>query len=157
MKASVLLLLVCVAGCSMTAGGTEDVGDDSAPGSPLTITDGVWEFRVDRTWNGQSGGRRFPSDPLTEADYMPVSDGPEYTVVVSDSASRVSIGDTPMEGQVGASVDDRVTYDLTDGTFAGGRFVAWEGDLGLQAELTIYGSGLPIVASERGDLAPGSR
>ncbi len=154
MKARWLLLVVCAVACGGSAGGTGDATDDNASGSPASITDGNWDFRVDRAWDGQSRGTGLPMDPLTEADYVPVSEGPEYSVVVSDSASHVSIGETPMEGQVAASVDDRVTYDLSDGTFAGGRFVVWEGDLGLQAELTIYGSGLPIVASERGDFIP---
>jgi hypothetical protein len=40
------------------------------------------------------------------------------------------------------------TYELTGGTMAGGRFVISGG----RAELTIYGSGVPIVESERGTL-----
>jgi len=42
--------------------------------------------------------------------------------------------------------------NITKDTFAGGRFVVWAADVGLQAELTIYGSGVPIVSSERGPL-----
>ena len=154
MKARWVLLVVCAVACGETAGGAGDAADDAAAEVPVSIADGVWHFRVDRAWDGQSRGTGLPADPLIEADYVPVSEGSEYSVVVSDSASHVSIGDTPIEGQVTLSVDDRVTYDLNDGTFAGGRFVVWEADLGLQAELTIYGSGLPIVASERGDLIP---
>ncbi len=154
MKARWLLLVACAVACGGTTGGAGDAMEDGASGAPTSVTDGVWTFRVDRSWDGQGGGAGLPGDPLTEADYVPVSEGPEYTVVVSHSAGRVSIGETPMEGQVSASDDDVLTYDLSDGTFAGGRFVVWEGDVGLQAELTIYGSGLPIVASERGELIP---
>jgi hypothetical protein len=39
-------------------------------------------------------------------------------------------------------------------TFAGGRFAVWPGQTSLQAELTIYGSGVPIVSSEREALTP---
>jgi hypothetical protein len=39
------------------------------------------------------------------------------------------------------------------GTFAGGRLVIWSGTSGLQAELTLYGSGVPIFSSERGALS----
>jgi hypothetical protein len=43
-------------------------------------------------------------------------------------------------------------YELDEGTFAGGRFIVWIIDNSFEAELTIYGSGVPIVKSERGYL-----
>jgi len=47
-------------------------------------------------------------------------------------------------------------HDLTVGTVAGGRFRVWVGETGLQAERTLYGSGVPILLSERGPLRPAS-
>jgi hypothetical protein len=44
-------------------------------------------------------------------------------------------------------------YELTEGAFAGGRFVIGSVASGLEAELTLYGSGVPIASSERGALA----
>ena len=43
-------------------------------------------------------------------------------------------------------------YDLDEGTFAGGRFVVWAGEKGLQAELTIFGSAVPLRYGGRGAL-----
>jgi hypothetical protein len=145
-----------VVGCQGTSG-TENLGDslgDDGPDAPLSITDGTYELQVDRQWDGEISSVRFPSDLLTEADYQPVSDGPEYSVIISDLGRLVSVGDTPMEGQLESSGDDRINYALTGGTFAGGRFIVWVDTPVLQAELTIYGSGLPIVMSERGRLVP---
>jgi hypothetical protein len=95
----------------------------------------------------------FPSDQMTEADYQPVSDGPTYPIVVSDRSSRVAIGSPPLEGSRTTVATKGIVYELREGTFAGGRFVVWSSNQGLQGELTIYGSGLPIVRSERGTLA----
>jgi hypothetical protein len=41
---------------------------------------------------------------------------------------------------------------LTKNLFAGGRFVVWSSDGGFEAEYTVYGSGVPIISSERGPL-----
>jgi hypothetical protein len=91
---------------------------------------------------------------LGEANYQPVLSGTIYRVVFSEQCSQVSIGDQPVEGLRTAVTDEGITYDLINGTFAGGRFVVLASVDDLQAELTIYGSGLPIVSSERGALVP---
>jgi hypothetical protein len=94
-----------------------------------------------------------PSDQLAEADYQRVSGGPTYPIVVSDRSLRVAIGSPPLEGSRTTVATKGIVYELREGTFAGGRFVVWASNQGLQAELTIYGSGRPIVRSERGTLA----
>ena len=151
-----LLVVLAVAGasCEPEAGGV--------PGTPDQLVDGAWELRVDRTWS-RTGIRR-PSE-LTETDYQPVANGATYSIVVSDRGARVTIGSapagdrgirSPLEGT--RTVDTGlVIYNLDKGTFAGGRFVVWPGDQALQGELTIYGSGLPIVSSVRGRLAKRDR
>ncbi len=45
-------------------------------------------------------------------------------------------------------------YELDEGVFAGGRFVIWTNNDSFEVELTIYGSGIPVVKSERGYLVP---
>ena len=135
-----------------TSGTGSDVGsgDGSVPIAPALV-DGAWVFEVDRAWNGQEVSS--PSDDLPEATYATVADGPTYAVTVSDGATHVSIGEPPLQGTQASSTDTRRTYDL-EGTFAGGRFVSWTAGGTLQAELTIYGSGSPILKSERGPLVP---
>jgi hypothetical protein len=118
------------------------------------FVDGQWEFTVDRVWDGVSGNIIFPSDPLSEDDYQPAPQVSTYRVVLSDQGRTVSVGTTPFVGARTAASGERVFFDLSQGTVAGGRFVVWAGAETLQAELTLYGSGRPIVQSERGTLVP---
>jgi hypothetical protein len=78
-------------------------------------------------------------------------------VTVSEDVSRVSIGAEPWIGELTSDDASTLAFNLTDGTFAGGRFVVWSTAQGLQAELTLYGSGVPITQSERGTLVRSSR
>lgn len=120
------------------------------------LTDGGWEFRADRRSTLEDV--HLPSDELSEEDYLPFERGPRLTVTMSDGGSRVSIAGEMGEairsfaGTRKSATADRVIYDLD--AFAGGRFVVWRQDDGLQAELTLYGSGVPVIASYRGSLEP---
>jgi hypothetical protein len=109
--------------------------------------EGVWTLRVDRAWTAPDGVTS-PSQALDEADFHVVT-GPDYAVVIT--ATAVEVGEVPMEGIRGEDVGVRAHFDLDGGTFAGGRFEVWD-DGGLQAELTLFGSGVPIASSERGPL-----
>lgn len=146
------VLCIVLASCTPTNSGGGDIPNDDTIHSPVVLTDARWELRVDREWQEFSGNVELPSDQLTESAYQPVYPGPVYPVVFSDGCKDVSIGDTPIEGHLTTTGDERSNYDLADGTFAGGRFVVWSTSDGLRAEFTLYGSGRPIVMSERGDL-----
>ncbi len=128
--------------------------DTSTPARTIRLDDwsgGSFVFVVDRAWqNPGAGGPGFPHDELDEEDYVPVEDGPRHDVVVSEDGARVELGETPMVGERHEAGASRIAYNLSEGLFAGGRFVVWEVEAGLEAELTIYGSGVPIVSSERG-------
>lgn len=119
------------------------------------VTDGVWELQVDRQGGSEDFHEAFGF--LPEAAYRPVEHGPTYRVVISEQGMQASV-----EGMRGTTqfavtakrtsiADDLAWYELTD-AFAGGRFVVWRSETGLQGELTVYGSGLPIIFSERGAL-----
>lgn len=118
------------------------------------ITDGVWEFRVDRS--GRVAEAHLPSDWLPETAYKPMEDPPTFRVVVSENGARVSVEEdwasTPHVAHYErVSVDaGRIWYDLDP--VAMGRFVIWPTADGLQAEETLYGSGLPMLRSVRGSL-----
>ena len=123
------------------------------------MEDGAWDLRVDRVWDSRSKNVSSPSDALADSDFRPVSGGPTYRVVVSEHGSRVAIDESsvlkhPLEGGRATATADRLVFELSEGTFAGGRFVVWPAEDGLQGELTFYGSGVPIVKSERGVLVP---
>lgn len=125
--------------------------------SSAWISDGEWELQVDREWV-RKGAQSLPRS-LTEDDYRLVSDGPRYSVVVTDGCKKVEIREVgaagehpPKKGATHASGDPAV-YWLQEGTFAGGQFVLLRGDRGLEAELTMFGSGVPITSSQRGSLS----
>jgi hypothetical protein len=126
-------------------------GCESAP----AIEDGTWDLRIDRQGDSEDAEDTFGF--LPETSYHPVEDGPTYRVAVSEEGTRVSFGggrttyDAVVSGKQTSTADGRLTYDLT-GLFAGGRFVVWKNAEGLQGEFTIYGSGRPIISSERGRL-----
>jgi len=153
-----VLMAVATASCDSWSGGGDDAVEGGTAASPDQFVDGAWELRVDRALPTMGGNH---SIQLVESDYQPVSDGPTYPILVSDRGIQVTIGKAhemgprahfPLKGSR-TSATKAIAYDLHKGTFAGGRLVVWPDERTLQAELTIYGSGLPIVLSVRGRLA----
>lgn len=145
---SILFLSAC---CALLGGCAAE------PDSSVWVSDGEWELKVDREW-AREGDQSLPRS-LTEDDYRLVSDGPRYSVVVTDGCKKVEIREVgaagehpPKKGATHASGDPAV-YWLQEGTFAGGQFVLLRGDRRLEAELTMFGSGVPITSSERGSLS----
>jgi len=151
----VLALAIVSGACSSGSAKSGDAGVETATSVSLaSFVDGAWRFEADRAWHGQDSGVTLPSDPLDERDYQPMTPTKVYQVVLSQAGTTVTVGTTPYSGTRAAASPDLLTFDLTTGTFAGGRFAVWPGHSSLQAELTIYGSGVPIVSSERGALTP---
>ncbi len=112
--------------------------------------DGVWHLAVDRdvrTWTSSP-----PLEPLPESAYAPVAAGPRYRFDVSENGRRIEVAEPRMVGRLQGTSSGRSTFDLVEGAPTGGRIVVWRGSRGLEAELTIYGSGVPIIKSERGAL-----
>ena len=119
------------------------------------LEDGAWEFRIDRIGGSEDLQEAF--EWLPEARYEPMENGPTYRVVISEQGNQVSIEGTRgathfvQKGRRTSTPDEHSWYDLTD-AFAGGRFIVWQIATGLQGGLTLYGSGRPILFSERGAL-----
>jgi hypothetical protein len=112
-------------------------------------------LRVDRTFDQ----REQPSTPAQElrsesyraappTDRWVVSiEGAKLVLTAIDPASAQ--GSVRLEGREMPSVyTGERRFELDEGAFAGGRFVI-RGD---EAELTMFGSGVPVVSSERGKL-----
>ena len=78
--------------------------------------------------------------------------GARYRLVVSQDAARIEVVEPQMVAQFEQANAERLIYGLVDGAFAGGRIMVWREASRIQAELTIYGSGLPVVRSERGSV-----
>lgn len=134
---------------------SESTAGKRSPRSDATtladFRDGNWTLTVDRAWDGVSGNIHTPSDSFSEDDYK-LTEPTTYAVVVSKSGAAVNIGAMPWGGTRKTASDQDISFELSEGTFAGGRFVVWKAIDSLQAELTMYGSGRPIVKSERGPL-----
>jgi hypothetical protein len=121
------------------------------------FVDGNWVLRVDRAWQGN--GAAPQPDQLPESEYRPLLNGSTYLILVSHGGARVEIDGKkrtavrpPMKG-ARSSPTEPLIYNLDEGTFAGGRLAVWQGKNGLQGELTIYGSGVYIISSERGAIS----
>ena len=151
---AVFVALVIINACACNPSENHDTNGPIPPISLDSFIDGQWVLTVDRVWDGVSGNIIFPSDPLSEDDYQPAPQVSTYRVVLSDQGRTVSVATTPFVGARTAASGERVFFDLSQGTVAGGRFVVWAGAETLQGELTLYGSGRPIVQSERGSLVP---
>jgi hypothetical protein len=152
-SAILVAVTVAIASCVASPSSVHHAAGDRHVASLSQFVDGPWELRIDRAWMRLYDSVLVPSDQLAEADYQSVSRGPTYRVVISDQTSRVTIGSPPLQGSRTTVATNGIVYELSENTFAGGRFVVWSSNQGLQAELTIYGSGRPIVRSERGTLA----
>jgi len=128
------VIAVVVAGASACGGGTESTR---------------YVLRVDRTLDSS----RAVVEPFDDSAFKQHEPRDRYGVAVD--GDHVTID--PLEGQpAGPAIEGTLVgtrpgesrYALDKGTFAGGRLLI-SGD---RAELTIFGSGVPIVGSERGSL-----
>lgn len=139
-----------VGGCGATSTGGSG---QPAPSSINTLFGQDVTFLADRAINGPSSGSQLPSDPLSESDYKALPQNKSYAVSFAVDGNTVTItGETTMMGTWNQQAGGTRRFDLTSGVFAGGRFDVWSGDTAFNAELTMYGSGVPIVSSERGTL-----
>jgi hypothetical protein len=110
----------------------------------------VFILKVDRVSLGP--GVQFPNDSLKESDYTTTNEDIQYEVAFSEDGKTVVINPGPVSG---VKTKDNVIckyFELSDGLFAGGRFLVWIDNNEFEAEFTVYGSGVPIIRSERGIL-----
>ncbi len=144
------ILVIFLTNCNDTINEVEVIIDP--------LQDSEFVLTIDRVAN--SPDVQFPVTELQESDYTPFSEVKEYTVVFSENGQQVTItlndisdlADT-LVGTKGQNTADKAYFNITSGTFAGGRLVVWAKEKKLHCELTIYGSGVPIILSERGLLS----
>lgn len=89
---------------------------------------------------------------IDESLYMDVEDGDEYIITFSSDRRNISIEPNDLSGVLESSENEKLEYNINDGYFAGGRFLVWVENNIFNAELTEYGSGVPIIASGKGFL-----
>lgn len=95
---------------------------------------------------------QFPADGLDESHYTASDEDINHEVTFSEDGKLVSILPGPVTGVKAKDGKTSKYYELDNGLAAGGRFVIWINDKDFEAELTVYGSGIPIIKSERGNL-----
>lgn len=107
-------------------------------------------FIVDRV--SSMSDVQFPSDNLQENQFTAINEYVLYDVTFSEAGDTVNIEPGEIKGIKTDGDKKSKHYELVEGVFAGGRFIVWKDSIGFQVERTIYGSGIPILKSERGKL-----
>lgn len=102
---------------------------------------------------------QFPSDVLEEKDFQEITTGAVYHITFSEDLKDVSIVTASMlvavKGTISEDTKTYKQYELNEVSDAGGRLIIWTADdTAFEAEYTRYGSGVPILRSERGFLNP---
>lgn len=95
---------------------------------------------------------QFPADSLDESYYTASDEDINHEVTFSEDGKIVSILPGPVVGGLKKDGKTSKYYKLEYGLAAGGRFIIWIDEKDLEAEFTVYGSGIPIIKSERGNL-----
>ena len=128
-----------------------DKNSDTKPAADLSFLAGkALTLKIDRIL--ESPDVQSPADQLEDKDYRAFIGDKIYTISFSEDGKVVNIEPGSMRGNYITSEAENITFELSEGVFAGGRFVVRSNGETSEAELTIYGSGVPIVLSERGNL-----
>ena len=144
--------LIAFAGFLLVLGSCSEITTEDKIVSGFSSLNGNnFVMKVDRVTGSPSV--QFPADGLKETDYIVYNGEKNYTISFSKDGQTVTIEPGAIGGRKANSSAQNVRYEFTDGVFAGGRFVVWIDDKKFESELTIYGSGLPIILSERGSLS----
>lgn len=107
-------------------------------------------LKVDRVSNMPDV--QFPNDSLQENDYIVTNENIQYDVTFSENGHIVTIEPGSFHGEKISDGEESKLYELVEGVYAKGRFVIWINNNNFEAENTLYGSGVPIIKSERGNL-----
>jgi hypothetical protein len=133
--------------------GCEKQSLHSDPAAFSSLVGNTWLLSIDRVANGPDV--QFPGDSLQESEFTATAENIQYEVTFSDDGRIITLESETIVPVSGERVYDGETskrYTLDEGLFAGGRFIIWISNGHFEAEYTVYGSGVPIVRSERGKL-----
>ena len=108
-------------------------------------------LRIDRVWD-PAEQPRFPHDDLPDTSYRRLPDEQSYPkqwdVTVDGDQVKLTFGTKTLRGRETSNMFNERRFEITEGAMAGGRFVM----RGTDAEITLFGSGVPVASSERGKL-----
>lgn len=124
------------------------------------LKDGDYTLKV--THAAQNPAVQFPHSQIPEKEFKPADKERNFQLRFSAEGKKVTL---QAEGDQGkgasgtlekADADARI-YDLKEGLFAGGSLTLKQTKQGLIATYTIYGSGVPVIASFRGQVERADR
>jgi hypothetical protein len=127
---------------------------------PPALKDGDYTLKV--THAAQHPVVQFPRSPIPDKEYKPANKESNIQLRFSEEGKKVILQPegVPGKGVSGtlekADADGRF-YDLKEGLFAGCSLRLKQTKQGLIATYTIYGSGVPVIASFRGQVERADR
>ncbi|MCP5095708.1 MAG: hypothetical protein GY943_09165 [Chloroflexi bacterium] len=156
--AFLLTILILLLGCNDNADSNE-MSSDSTHDSGIELeidaefaqlAGSNFIFQVDRSV--MHPNKQSPDARIEESEYKPNDEIIEYAVEFSENTQSVLINPGELSGTLESEKNDMKQFSIESGFFAGGIFLVWIEEGVIQAELTEYGSGVPIIKSERGNL-----
>lgn len=133
--------------------GCEEQSNNADTAAFSSLHENTFLLTIDRIASGPDV--QFPGDSLRENDYTATEEGIQYWITFSENGRIITIESAVTATVSGERVNDGEAskrYELDEGLFAGGRFIIWISNGHFEAEFTVYGSGVPIIRSERGKL-----
>ena len=113
--------------------------------------EGRYQFRVELVADNPEVS--YPLDSVSNSHYKIPTFPTSYEVMFFANGDSVSINPGAYIGIRDLSTLEKSAYTLSGGDlFAGGGFAVRTDLVPFMAELTVYGSGVPIVSSQRGSL-----
>jgi hypothetical protein len=148
---NLVIIAVLFSGCEKQSHKTETAAFS-------LLSENTFILTIDRIANGPDV--QFPGDSLKESDFTATDEDIHYGITFSENGRIITIESTVTDTVSGERANDGEAskrYELDEGLFAGGRFIIWISNGSFEAEYTVYGSGVPIIRSERGKLTSNAR
>lgn len=119
-------------------------------GESLPVPDGDYEIKV--THSVKHPKVDFPYSPIPVEQYAPVKKNSKISIRLSDDGNKVELPNIKASGKLTKATPGKRVYHLDKGLFAGGQVTIEKTKTGLVASYTVFGSGVPVIQSERGKL-----
>jgi hypothetical protein len=133
-------------------------GDQASRATHLLKVDRAWDLSEVENYPAEHGGipdSQYKKDK-SQTSYPIEFSADQQTVKIfiplEKSAAQKTKKYVVWSGSLNADKGSVKTYDLVDGSAAGGRLIVRPKGKGYEAEFTRYGSGVWLVESERGRL-----
>lgn len=123
-----------------------------AADKPAILKDGKYTMKVTHEVLHPKAVR--PGDPIPKDQYKPAKNKEDLRLQLSEKGKKVVILPQGISGKLQSADGRSQTYYLNKGLFAGGSLVIEKTQKGMIATFTEYGSGVPVISSKRGSVAP---